>query len=153
MKTVAAGVVALLSSPLIAYAGLSTNSGVQCWNKGEDAISVSCNISHASDGSANGYCIVSTYLGGRTGTRTDWLLEGHVEPFGGSHPIDKKEKSLSYSYAPGAFGCAIGAPLGYTYTVGDCTVNGAVQTCVVAAQVDGSNKYFHAITSARPYRQ
>ncbi len=153
MKTVAACIVALLSSPLLAHAGLSTDSVVQCWNKGEDAISISCNITHTSDGGANGHCIVSTYLGGRQGARTDWLLEGHVQPISGSHPIDKKEEGLSYSYAPGAFGCAISPPPGYTYTVGDCTMNGAVKTCVVGTEVDGSNRYFHATTSARPYRQ
>jgi hypothetical protein len=106
MKTVAAGVLALLSCPVIANAGLATSSVVQCWNKEEDAISVSCNISHTDDGGANGYCIVSSYLGGRKGT--------DVERFDGSHPIDKKATSLSYSYAPGAFGCEISPRLGYT---------------------------------------
>ena len=153
MKTVAAAVVALLTCPVLAYAGLSTNGGVQCWNNEADAISVSCDISRTSDGGADGSCVISTFLGGWKGARTDWLLEGHVEPFDGSHTIDKREKSLNYSFAPGAFGCAISPPLGYTYTVGDCSMNGAVKTCVVSTQVDGSNKYFHATTSARPYRR
>jgi hypothetical protein len=152
MKAVAACLAALLSWPVAAAAGLSTDSVVQCWNGEQDAISVTCNISHTTDGGAGGYCIVSTYLGGWKGARTDWLLEGRVEPFGGSHPIDKKEKGLAYSYAPGAFGCAISPPLGATYTVGDCTMKGAVKTCVVATEVDGSNRYFRATTSTRPYR-
>src|SRR5262249_42741016 len=138
MKAIMAGLVALLFVPLPARAGLSTDGVVQCWNKEEDAISVSCNIRRTTDGGAEGDCIVSTYLGGRNGARTDWLLEGHVEPLGGSHSIATREKSLFYSSVPGAFGCAISPPLGYSYTVGDCAMDGTVKTCVVRTQVDGS---------------
>src|SRR5579871_23448 len=150
MKSVAVAVMAFLTCPAIASTGLSTDSGIQCWNGEADAISVSCSISHTGDGHADGSCVVSTYVGGWKGARTDWLLEGRVEPYDGSHPIDRKEKSLSYTYEPGAFGCAISPPLGYTYVVGDCRVNGVAKTCVISTQVDGSNKYFRATTSARP---
>ena len=150
MKAVVVGLMASFLPPVLAYAGLSTDGVVQCWNKDEDEISLSCNITRTREGGAEGSCIVSTYLGGWKGPRTDWLLQGRVEPIGGSHSIAKKEKSLSYYYVPGAFGCAISPPPGYTYIVGDCTMNGVVKTCVVGTQVDGANKYFHAITSVRP---
>src|SRR4051812_19154003 len=94
MKAVVVGLAVLFLAPALVHAGLSTDGVVQCWNQQEDAISVSCNISQRSNGGAEGYCIVSTYRGGWKGSRSDWLLEGRVEPIGGSHSIVTKEKSL-----------------------------------------------------------
>jgi hypothetical protein len=151
MKPVALSVVALLFSPAPVLAGLATDSVVQCWNKQEDEISLTCNIVETTDGGRRGACLVSTYLGGWKGVRADWVLEGRIEAVGGSHSIVKKEKSLLYDFAPGAFGCVISPPPGYTYAIGDCEMKGAVKTCFISTQVDGSNKYFHVTAAARPY--
>ena len=104
------GALPLLLLPVLAHAGIGTNGVVQCWNKAEDEISVSCNIEQASDGGGAGSCIVSTFPGGWKGPRLNWVLEGRIRLIGGSHPITKKEKSLSYAYAQGEFGCAISPP-------------------------------------------
>ena len=100
-----------------------------------------------------GSCLISTFLGGWKGTRTSWALEGHIRPIGGSHPIANREKALAYTYAPGDFGCAISPPLGYTYTVGDCTIDKktAAKTCILNMQSEGSNKYYEATAVAKPY--
>jgi hypothetical protein len=146
------GALPFLLMPGLAHAGIGTNGVVQCWNKDEDKISVSCDVKQASDGGGAGYCIVSTFPGGWNGPRINWILEGHIRLIGGSHPITKKEKSLSYAYSPGDFGCAISPPLGYTYTVGDCTIDkqSAVKSCIVNMQFDGENRYYEATTLARP---
>jgi hypothetical protein len=151
--TIVPAVLMLLISPVLAHAGSGTNGVVHCWNKEQDEISLSCNIKQAGDGSGAGSCVVSTFRGGWKGPRVNWILEGHIKPLGGSHPIAKKEKSLSYAYSPGEFGCAISPPPGYTYTVGDCTIdeNSAAEKCTVNIQSEGSNKYYQATAVAKPY--
>jgi hypothetical protein len=150
--TTVVGVLAVLT-PALAHAGIGTSEGVQCWNKEQDEISVSCSVQKTSDGGSAGSCMISTFLGGWKGTRTNWALDGRVRPIGGSHPIANKEKGLAYTYAPGEFGCAISPPLGYTYTVGDCTIDKktAIKTCILNMQSEGSNKYYEATAVAKPY--
>ena len=146
------GALAVLT-PVFAQAGIGTSGGVQCWNKEQDEISVSCNIQQAGDGGGAGSCVISTFRGGWKGLRTSWVLEGSIRSIGGSHPIANKEKSLAYDYAPGEFGCAISAPPGRSYTVGDCTVDKKTlaKTCIVNIQSEGSNRYYTATAIAKPY--
>lgn len=146
------GVLPLLLMPVLAHAGIGTNGVVQCWNKQEDEISVECDIKQTSDGGGAGSCIVTTFPGGWKGPRINWVLEGRIKLIGGSHPITKKEKSLSYAYSPGEFGCAISPPPGYTYTVGDCTIDkqSAAKICIINMQSQGSNRYYEATTLAKP---
>jgi hypothetical protein len=144
-----------LLMPGLAQAGIGTNGVVQCWNKKEDEISVSCNIKQASDGGGEGYCIVSTFREGWGGPQVNWILEGRIRLIGGSHPIAKKEKSLSYAYSPGEFGCVISPPPGYTYTAGDCAIDkdSAAKRCIVSMQSAGSNRYYEATILATPQKK